>query len=88
MTDAYYIGFRAWIMSRARITDSPAGDFIHDARQDPGFPEITDRRQLIGYLRLRGACEESIAAVDAVWARWRDFQRRNGRRSRPPRPTG
>ena len=86
MTVARNISFRTWIMTRARVTDNPAGDFIHDARRDPGFPEITRRRQLIGYLRLRGACEESIQAVDAVWARWRDFQRRNTRRAGPMQP--
>jgi hypothetical protein len=78
MTEADPISFRTWIMTRARITDTPAGDFIHDARRDPGFPEIRTRKQLIGYLRLRGACEESIQAAEPVWARWRDFRRRHG----------
>ena len=84
MADTEPIGFRTWIMTRARVTDNPAGDFIHDARHDPQFPEVRTREQLIGYLRLRGACEDPIQAADPVWRRWRDYRRRHAGWARRP----
>lgn len=69
-------GFRRWLMERARPTDTPAGHFVHEARRDPRFPCVASREQLIGYLRLRGAPPEMLAAVDAVWVRWRAYRPR------------
>jgi hypothetical protein len=76
MVDPPPITFRTWLLTRARATDTKAGNLVHEARDDPRFPEIDNREQLIGYLRLRCASPAAIEGVDPLWARWRDYRRR------------
>ena len=71
------IGFRDWVRSR-RVTHSPRGDFITDARRDelipPDFATFDD---LYCYLTTRRrACQEAIEAARKLW---NEFARRSGR---------
>ena len=56
--------------------DSPAADFIADAKTDKSFPDLKTWGQLRGYLYLRGATDAALVAGRTVWRRYRDAQRR------------
>ena len=63
--------FKQWVQTRARETDNPAGDLVHDCRGDNHFPEgIGCVDDLRSYLQHRGACHEAIEAAGIVWHRY------------------
>jgi uncharacterized protein YozE (UPF0346 family) len=47
--------------------NSPAGDFIGDAKQDPTFPSAKSWRELQIYLESHGAASAAIASGRLVW---------------------
>jgi hypothetical protein len=61
--------FSEWLKT-ARITDTPQGDFIDDARSDSHFPNVQTWDQLDNYLLSRGACREAKEAAKLVWRRY------------------
>jgi hypothetical protein len=58
--------FLEYVRAR-RLTDSPAGDFVADARADSQMPDATTWDQLRTYLVTRGAISDAIKAARAVW---------------------
>ena len=59
-------GFRTFIRAR-RVTDTPRGDFIADAKADRHFPDARSWAQLACYLVHRHACHGAINAARRVW---------------------
>lgn len=75
------ISFRTYVQSR-RVTDTPAGDFVADAKADPTFPDPPTWQELEGYLRRRGAIRDAIMAGRAVWRGYQAARRRAASKSR------
>jgi hypothetical protein len=65
--------FRDYVTKR-RITDTPMGDFVTDARRDRTLPDVRSWDELRGYLSGKGACS---GAIDAARDVWRQFQKAN-----------
>jgi hypothetical protein len=61
--------FREWLRAR-RVTDTPRGDFVGDARRDPQFPDIASAEQLDLYLALRGAGREVRQIGRRLWRQY------------------
>jgi hypothetical protein len=61
------MSFKSYVATR-RITDTPSGDFVADARRDHQLPDATTWEDLRAYLFHNGACREAIAAARVVWA--------------------
>lgn len=72
------MSFKSYIAQR-RITDTPAGDFVADARADRTFPDAKTWDEVRSYLRQRGACGDAVKAAHSVW---RQYERSEGRPSR------
>ena len=72
------MSFRAYIATR-RITDTPAGDFVSDAKRDQGLPDAATWEELHSYLLRNGASREAIAAGRTVWARYLAKRRRESK---------
>jgi len=73
--------FKTYVQNR-RLTDSPAGDFVADAKADPTFPDPATWEELEGYLRRRGAIRDAITAGRAVWRGYQAARRRAASKSR------
>jgi len=70
------LGFRDFIRT-CRVTDTPRGDFIADARADPRLPDAKRWSELETYLRLQAdACPEAIRQAKRLW---KEFERRERR---------
>ncbi len=69
-------------VAKCRLTDTPRGDFLRDARCGEGLPSTIDSwRQLEDYLASQGACSEADEAARGVWREYaREWGRRDGRR--------
>lgn len=68
---------KAWL-ANARITDDPVGDVIADLKRDPNVPRLFhNAEEMRNYIRSRQGCREAIAAVSAVWKRYRRWQDRH-----------
>lgn len=61
--------FRAYI-KRARLTDTPEGDFIRDARADSFLPPAKSWRELRRYLAWAGAGRTVLHAAARVWRQY------------------
>ncbi|SRR6266566_5132965 len=72
------MSFRAYVQKR-RITDTPAGDFVDDARYDKTLPDAATWEKLKSYLRCRNACPGAIKAAKQVWRGYEASQRRQGK---------
>lgn len=78
-------GFGAYILAR-RITDTPQGDHVVDARSNRDFPDAGSLDELLTYIRRRGGCREARAAARLVWAqflRWRAVQQARAAQEEP-----
>jgi hypothetical protein len=64
------LSFRDYIQNRSRVTNTPAGEFIRDAKQDARLPDVETWDQLKMYLVSKGAIP---AVVDAARIVWRSF---------------
>lgn len=60
-------------LTRAKVTDDPAGDLIADLRRDQ-LPRILTRRELMDHILLRGGCFEAVQAARPLWKRFRRWQ--------------
>lgn len=58
--------FKEYLMTR-RITDTPNGDFVGDAKRDRQFPDARSWDQVESYLVNRGAPYAAIEAGKSVW---------------------
>lgn len=66
-----YHDFKAYIRSR-RVTDTPNGTFVYDARRDTRFPDgIHDWHTLEQHLWSWNACEEAFQAGREWMRRYR-----------------
>lgn len=63
-------------LSRRRITATPPGDFVDDARSDPTFPDAESWDEVRDYLMLRGAAPVAVAAARSAWRSYLRSQRR------------
>jgi hypothetical protein len=61
--------FRDYLMGR-RITDTPEGDFVGDAKRDPLFLDATTWDEVESHLRSGSACPEAIKAARNVWRQY------------------
>jgi hypothetical protein len=64
------MSFREYVANR-RVTDTPAGDFLADAKTDRGLPDAARWSELETHLRQRGASVEALAAARVVWNGYR-----------------
>ena len=62
------ISFREFIRKQ-KPSESPAGDFINDAKADSSLPDAKSWKQLETYLELQRAIPEAIAAAKIVLER-------------------
>jgi hypothetical protein len=68
--------FSEYIRAR-RITNTPAGDFVKDAREDGQLPgDFPSWDRLHSYLGRRSACSEAIDAARTVWRGYLAAKRR------------
>lgn len=58
-------------LKERRITDTPAGDFTKDARDDSGMPDVQSWPELRRYLERSGAIPAAIQSGHRVWAAYR-----------------
>ena len=58
--------FRDWVDAK-RITSTPLGDFIQDAKDDCNFPNISSFDELESYLMKKGVCDEALEALKKAW---------------------
>ena len=58
--------FAVYVAGR-RVIDTPAGDFIADAKGDSTLPDVRTWPELETYLRARGASIDAVSAARAVW---------------------
>ena len=62
-------------LAKRRVTDTPAGDFVSDARSDGSLPEVTSWAELRSYVERKAELsirEDVVAAAHEVW---RGYQR-------------
>jgi len=70
--------FKTYLRHR-RVTDTPAGDFVRDAREDPTFPDVSSRDELLAYVDHRApsnARRDVLAAARVVWRQYEGWKRR------------
>ena len=60
------VTFRDYLMSR-RVTDTPAGDFVGDAKSDKKFPDAQTWDEVETYLIMRGADAHVRGIGKEVW---------------------
>ena len=80
------MSFKNYVAKR-RVTDTPAGDFVSDAKRDGQMPDARTWPELDAYLRSRGAHQEAINAARSVWRAYLAAQKREetADAERPPR---
>ena len=61
------LSFRDYIKNR-KASDTPAGDFVRDAKEDRKLPNATSWSQLESYLVTRGAIYDARKAARTVWS--------------------
>jgi hypothetical protein len=71
------ISFKTYV-ERARVLNTPAGDFIADARLDKSFPDARTWDELKAYLLSRWGTDP-IDAAEASWRNYKAFQRKSDR---------
>jgi hypothetical protein len=74
------VSFHEFIRTR-RITDTPRGDFIGDAKDDRTLPNATRWSELEFYLLQKHACLEAVRQAKKVWNEFNRW-RRNGEAAR------
>ena len=80
------INWTALFLSKARVTDNPAGDIVEDMKADTrspryrdGLPRLfRDADHVRSYLWSRNACQEAIDAVPEFWRRYSAWMKKNG----------
>lgn len=66
--------FNDWVKT-ARVTPTPAGDFIFDARHDKRMPEITTLEELMKYMSSLCVGEGAHRAAKNAWRAYRRYLR-------------
>lgn len=74
---AMAISFKSYV-KRAKVFNTPAGDFIADARLDTSFPNPKTWDELKNYLLSRWGTD-AINAAEASWRNYKAFQRKSDR---------
>lgn len=72
------MSFRRYVANR-RITNTPQGDFIADARADGSLPDAQSWSELGTYLTYKGADYRAVEAARLVWRGYRAKLRREAR---------
>lgn len=73
------MSFKEYIRHR-RVTDTPAGDFTKDARDDQRLPDINTWDELRTYVRLKRGDDLVVRAAQDVWKGYQaHLKRRSGR---------
>jgi hypothetical protein len=67
--DRVPISFKEFVRSR-RVTDTPVGDFVTDAKRDSGFPDARSRQEMLDYLDMMGAPDAAVSAAKVLWRRY------------------
>ena len=60
------MSFKEYVVKR-RVTNTPAGDFVADAKKAGGLENVNTLQELDTYLIMRGACGDAIIAGRSVW---------------------
>lgn len=76
MTISYrrYIGFKEYIDSQEKISDTPEGDFIKDAQSDSHLPDFKSWKELKSYFFYNHVSEildDVLVAAKVVWLNYR-----------------
>ncbi len=71
------MSFRQYVANR-RVTRTPPGDFVGDARSDAGLPDATTWVELKAYLHTKGAIPAAVVAAKSVWRGYIASKRRSG----------
>ena len=60
-------------LGKRRITDTPSGEFVREARDDPAIEEVESWPALQAYLFRKhgGKVEEAIQPLSLVWKGYR-----------------
>lgn len=69
------MSFKEYVAKR-RVTNTPMGDFVGDAKGDAGLQDVRTWPDLETHLHLRGACAGATEAGRAVWRGYCAAQRR------------
>ncbi len=70
--------FREYVLQKRRITDTPAGDFTGDCRDDSAsFPDASTWKEVSDYLKTRNACDAAVEAGYDVWLQYERYVKRN-----------
>lgn len=64
------LSFREYVLAR-RVTRTPTGDFVSDAKSDKDFPDVKSWDELESYLFSKAACSQAVAAGKEVWRGYR-----------------
>ena len=70
------ISFYEWITAKYRtksgdFKNNRFGDLARDAYSDRNFPAAsTDKEEISGYLRCRGACGPCMETFEAAWKKY------------------
>lgn len=75
--EANPLSFRSFLQMR-RITNTPSGDFVRDARADSRMPDCETLDDLLTYMRVQHhACDEALRAARRVWRSYQEWRRRD-----------
>lgn len=69
------MSFKEYVAKR-RVTDTPAGDFVGDAKRDRELPDARTWPELATYLASRGAHRDAVSAARSVWRGYCAAQKR------------
>lgn len=62
--------FYEWVVRR-RVTDTPAGDFVTDAKSDQYASKVLNTKAAwLAHLRRSGACKEAVKTLHYMWHRY------------------
>ena len=69
------LSFRKYVLTHS-AEDSPAGDFIMDAKHPAAkkMPDFQTWEELESWLSLQGACQGAIDSAEALWHRYKQVK--------------
>lgn len=70
------MSFKNYVKTR-RVTNTPAGDFIKDARSDSNLRDFESYDDLKSYLETCNAIKEVYPAARSVWRGYQNKIRKN-----------
>ena len=75
------MSFKSYL-ARRRTTETPAGDFVEDARRDRRMPDVQSWKELKRYLEGQRVDYMVMDAARTVWASYLAWRREQDRKER------